>query len=122
MTTRKIKKNYNLRTSKPDTHLKAVTDLMYKYHLPRKKVMSIIMAFFGKYGLKHFIGQYQKINVNGLGTFYFHKSTLKKQQRIKRQINEYNMNFKQRLYFSKKVGVFTDETLKLKKKYQRRHQ
>ena len=85
-----------------DTHFKAITYLSKKHNLPKGKIKSIMNTFFGRFGIKKFIKMYEVINISGFGKIYFHKSTIKKINRIQRETDEYNNRTKQKLYDRKK--------------------
>jgi len=57
-------------------------------NLPEKRVEEIIYAFFGRHGLKHYIVRKTAIRIKNLGSFYFHKATLKKVERSKEEKRE----------------------------------
>lgn len=62
----------------PKSHGMAVNKIASETGIPPARVHKLIMAFFGKYGIKYFVIKRQTISINGLGKFYFTKMTLKK--------------------------------------------
>lgn len=94
------KKNFH--TSNVISHHQAITYIMYKYNLPRAKVLSIINSFFGKHGLKKAVRKYDTISINSFGKIYYHGNTLRKAKRLQAEIMEYNIRTKQKLYDRRK--------------------
>lgn len=94
----KKKKCYH---SNPDTHYKALTYLSRKYNIPRRSIERMLLEFFGKFGLKHFVTRYTEISIYGFGKLYFHANTITKINRIRKEIDFYNTVKKQQKYEKK---------------------
>lgn len=62
-------------SEKPISHTKAVNTIALKRNLTPKEVDRIVMAFFGKHGIKWFIMKNFPLKIHNFGTFYFHKKT-----------------------------------------------
>ena len=108
------KKTYLI--SEVDTHIKAVTYISNKMGIPCNEVDYIIKSFFGRNGIKYYIGKMIPVKIHGFGKIYWHKSTIKKQKRIDKLAEEYDSRQKQRFYMSRKRGRISKETALLHEK------